>query len=125
MLRKSKLTEIYKRFGFTEENTGNESIAVYSIKTGHYHNADILPLNNEVNVNQTFEEYRQLGYACQIKKYQSYEEAHKELFNGFFSVDSTKEGANKQVISSQADSLIKISRIWADFFPANTSNQPI
>ncbi|WP_438821564.1 helix-turn-helix domain-containing protein [Klebsiella variicola] len=24
-----------------------------------------------------------------------------------------------------ADSLIKISRIWADFFPANTSNQPI
>lgn len=62
MLRKSKLTEIYKRFGFTEENTGNESIAVYSIKTGHYHNADILPLNNEVNVNQTFEEYRQLGY---------------------------------------------------------------
>ncbi|QLP00899.1 hypothetical protein [Enterobacter hormaechei] len=40
-------------------------------------------------------------------------------------VTCTKEGANKQVISSQADSLIKISRIWADFFPANTSNQPI
>ncbi len=38
---------------------------------------------------------------------------------------NAKEGANKQVISSQADSLIKISRIWADFFPANTSNQPI
>ncbi|CAM7076284.1 Uncharacterized membrane protein [Escherichia coli] len=36
-----------------------------------------------------------------------------------------REGANKQVISSQADSLIKISRFWADFFPANTSNQPI
>ncbi|MFK5304216.1 hypothetical protein ACI3ST_30330, partial [Klebsiella pneumoniae] len=35
---------------------------------------------------------------------------------------NAKEGANKQVISSQADSLIKISRIWADFFPANTSN---
>ncbi|KJX28803.1 aBC transporter, partial [Enterobacter chengduensis] len=27
-----------------------------------------------------------------------------------------REGANKQVMSSQADSLIKISRIWADFF---------
>lgn len=40
-------------------------------------------------------------------------------------VNNSKEGANKQVISSQADSLIKISRIWADFFPANTSNQPI
>ena len=33
--------------------------------------------------------------------------------------NASKEGANKQVISSQADSLIKISRIWADFFPAN------
>ncbi len=39
--------------------------------------------------------------------------------------NSLRESANKQVISSQADSLIKISRIWADFFPANTSNQPI
>ena len=44
--------------------------------------------------------------------------------NGLWGLLS-KEGANKQVISSQADSLIKISRIWADFFPANTSNQPI
>ncbi|WP_237765220.1 sugar phosphorylase, partial [Enterobacter hormaechei] len=37
-----------------------------------------------------------------------------ELLSG----QDIREGANKQVISSQADSLIKISRIWADFFPA-------
>ena len=43
----------------------------------------------------------------------------------FIKLVAAREGANKQVISSQADSLIKISRIWADFFPANTSNQPI
>ena len=48
----------------------------------------------------------------------------KIKFDSLASHDIT-EGANKQVISSQADSLIKISRIWADFFPANTSNQPI
>uniref|UniRef100_UPI001ABD063B hypothetical protein n=1 Tax=Klebsiella variicola TaxID=244366 RepID=UPI001ABD063B len=30
-----------------------------------------------------------------------------------------------QQVGSITDSLIKISRIWADFFPANTSNQPI
>nr|WP_309144627.1 fimbria biosynthesis transcriptional regulator FimZ [Citrobacter portucalensis] len=47
------------------------------------------------------------------------------LSNKTISAHKAKEGANKQVISSQADSLIKISRIWADFFPANTSNQPI
>ena len=48
--------------------------------------------------------------------------AEKSLF---INPPYSREGANKQVISSQADSLIKISRIWADFFPANTSNQPI
>ena len=51
-----------------------------------------------------------------------------KFFNYYKQGDETsaiREGANKQVISSQADSLIKISRIWADFFPANTSNQPI
>ncbi len=32
------------------------------------------------------------------------------------------ESANKQVISSQAGSLIKISRIRADCSPVNTSN---
>ncbi|PUG95832.1 hypothetical protein DB361_28210 [Klebsiella pneumoniae] len=48
-----------------------------------------------------------------------------ELFYVVSRIKTVREGANKQVISSQADSLIKISRIWADFFPANTSNQPI
>ena len=49
----------------------------------------------------------------------------KEIKKYSAHIDRFREGANKQVISSQADSLIKISRIWADFFPANTSNQPI
>ncbi|UER60143.1 hypothetical protein [Enterobacter roggenkampii] len=50
---------------------------------------------------------------------------HKKYNAENYEAISSMEGANKQVISSQADSLIKISRIWADFFPANTSNQPI
>ncbi|MCK3591296.1 hypothetical protein MZI14_13585, partial [Escherichia coli] len=53
-------------------------------------------------------------------------EEHKKMLSGSdanskTSSSSFKEGANKQVISSQVDSLIKISRIWANFFPANTS----
>ncbi|MDS1388552.1 hypothetical protein XC66_26665 [Klebsiella pneumoniae] len=50
---------------------------------------------------------------------------YMEVYNERFRSQMIREGANKQVISSQADSLIKISRIWADFFPANPSNQPI
>ncbi len=55
--------------------------------------------------------------------HQDMAEMHKKMMKS--KPAASKEGANKQVISSQADSLIKISRIWADFFPANTSNQPI
>ncbi|MCJ4767983.1 hypothetical protein LNT51_25855, partial [Klebsiella pneumoniae] len=33
--------------------------------------------------------------------------------NSVSDANTAREGANKQVISSQADSLIKISRIWA------------
>ncbi|HBV4973744.1 TPA: hypothetical protein MDZ92_005595 [Klebsiella pneumoniae] len=47
---------------------------------------------------------------------------HEKEKLAFLNIAGAREGANKQVISSQADSLIKISRIWADFFPANTSN---
>ncbi len=52
------------------------------------------------------------------------------LFIGFVGAEvariffllGTRESANKQVISSQAGSLIKISRIRADCSPVNTSN---
>ncbi|MEB1007821.1 hypothetical protein VC862_24895, partial [Citrobacter braakii] len=63
-----------------------------------------------------------------MQKYEPVYPAHqneKEFYAGLLKTCwEVREGANKQVISSQADSLIKISRIWADFFPANTSNQP-
>ncbi len=64
----------------------------------------------------SFEEWYQQGYWTDAYIPYAFVERNKVI---------AKEGANKQVISSQADSLIKISRIWADFFPANTSNQPI
>ncbi|MCH0801424.1 hypothetical protein, partial [Klebsiella pneumoniae] len=38
----------------------------------------------------------------------------KHQIFGQTDLELLREGANKQVISSQADSLIKISRIWAD-----------
>ncbi|BBK16674.1 hypothetical protein SL180013_11740 [Salmonella enterica subsp. enterica serovar Senftenberg] len=63
------------------------------------------------------EELKGVARALYLKRYTPQEIADE--------LNLPKEGANKQVISSQVDSLIKISRIWADFFPANTSNQPI
>ncbi|MGF7835938.1 hypothetical protein AAGQ41_26750, partial [Klebsiella pneumoniae] len=41
------------------------------------------------------------------------EHPYKQYDADVYPVPVIREGANKQVISSQADSLIKISRIWA------------
>ncbi|GKW19591.1 hypothetical protein PEC302107_13200 [Pectobacterium araliae] len=119
MLKKNKLTEIYKKFGFTEEYSDDENIAVYSIKTGHYHNADILPLIDGVDVSKTFEQYKQLNYACQTRNYKTYEEAHEELFHGFFSVESTKERLIKDY-TSFTDAIVKVHSPTASYSYINS-----
>ena len=70
---------------------------------------------DSINESINYEEFKKIWFP----------DVNAHVFISHSHVDKAKEGANKQVISSQADSLIKISRIWADFFPANTSNQPI
>ena len=90
------------------------------VKEAIHHPADLI---NKVISGQAA---RRQGISASDDSTEKYEresfgrQVYKHLMSGV-----SKEGANKQVISSQADSLIKISRIWADFFPANTSNQPI
>ena len=119
MLKKNKLTEIYKKFGFTEEYSGDENIAVYSIKTGHYHNADILPLIDGVDVSKIFEQYKESDYACQTRNYKTYEEAHEELFQGFFSVESTKERLIKDY-TSFTDAIVKVHSPTASYSYINS-----
>lgn len=107
MLNKHKLSEIYKKYGFIEESVSTPDIAVFSIKAGHYHNADIIPLKKNIDVEGIFEEYKDLGYACQKREYDSHEDAHKELFSGFFSIDSTKQRLRKEY-SNFTESIVKI-----------------
>nr|WP_150321507.1 J domain-containing protein [Enterobacter hormaechei] len=92
----------------------------------HYDN---LKVSQEAPVEVIQAAYRTLAkkYHPDLNRDNPDAEKIMQILNEAYEVlsDPVREGANKQVISSQADSLIKISRIWADFFPANTSNQPI
>ncbi|ATM40505.1 hypothetical protein CRN23_27350 (plasmid) [Klebsiella pneumoniae] len=72
-----------------------------------------------------FSSLRQASFFSSVEISASAADRTAAIFCCSLILGKSREGANKQVISSQADSLIKISRIWADFFPANTSNQPI
>ncbi|OEH01681.1 hypothetical protein AN685_0215915 [Enterobacter roggenkampii] len=93
---------------------GHIDLLVMSSVGSHYFYSHLTHYFNRI-FNHIFDQ----GFHCGIKVYVCFGCMNRYNQTVF------REGANKQVISSQADSLIKISRIWADFFPANTSNQPI
>ena len=107
-LNESDLHTVNEAWGYNDEYghaTGLAGLALIGDFTDH------LIHNNPVRINHRIES---------VKIISQKESNDSKLYGNL-----VREGANKQVISSQADSLIKISRIWADFFPANTSNQPI
>lgn len=107
MLDKVKLKQAYQRYGFHEEPSSIDDVIVFSIKTGHYHNADIIALNDSIDVSETLFEYQESGYACQTKQYNSIEDVEAALFNGFFNIDSTRERLNRDY-QEFTDSLVKV-----------------
>ncbi|MEZ9848777.1 NACHT domain-containing NTPase [Vibrio breoganii] len=80
---------------------------VFSIRTGHYHNADIIPLNRSIDVSQTFQEFQELGYACQTKAYNCASEIETALFSGFFNLELTRQRLTRDY-NEFTDSLVKI-----------------
>jgi hypothetical protein len=67
-----------------------------------------------LKINGEYMSIRDKGPSFIVYPYDSLPELNNQIYYSR-SAWQVREGANKQVISSQADSLIKISRIWADF----------
>lgn len=107
ILDRSKVRQAYERYGFFEQPCSEKNVMVFSIRTGHYHNADIIPLAPSLDVRQTFREYQELGYACQIKEYDSVNDIEAALFSGFFNLDSTRQRLARDY-DEFTDSLVKI-----------------
>lgn len=107
LLDRSKVRQAYERYGFFEQPSSEKDVMVFSIRTGHYHNADIIPLSPSINVSQTFHEYQELGYACQTKGYSCVSEIETALFSGFFNLDSTRQRLNRDY-KDFTNSLVKI-----------------
>lgn len=86
---KDKLREIYKRYGFEVAKIySEEEVIVFTLKTGYFDNADIVPLNKNSNTEKAFSDFSKAGYACTTRDYVSPEKTELELFKGFFSVST-------------------------------------
>jgi len=100
MLNHQEIINIYKKYGFNyERNTNYDDILIFTIQSGHYHNADIINLadpGNLSNLEKAFEEYSSAGYACIKRKYSSIENVKNGLFDGFFSVKNTKKHLQRE-----------------------------
>ena len=84
-----KLTEVYKTYGFELAKTyQNYSVLVFTLKTGYFDNADIVPTDADFNADIAFKEFSAAGFACTIRALLSPNQAEQQLFKGFFSVES-------------------------------------
>lgn len=89
---RKELTEAYKRYGFELAKTyDNEQVIVFTIKTGYFDNADIVPLVEGCDTSQAFNDFSKAGFACSVRSFQTATQAENQLFKGFFSVESIIE----------------------------------
>ncbi|MCU4639320.1 NACHT domain-containing protein [Acinetobacter courvalinii] len=100
MLDRNEIIDIYRSYGFTFERTSEyKNILIFTIQSGHYHNADIIDLNypsNSTAYEKAFNDYSTSGYACIKRKFTNIENVKEGLFEGFFSVENTKNHLKKE-----------------------------
>lgn len=107
LLDRAKVRLAYERYGFIEKATNQKNVMVFSIRTGHYHNADIIPLDPAIDVTETIQEFQDCGFACQIRDYACVTEIETALFTGFFNLDSTRKRLLRDY-EEFTDSLVRI-----------------
>jgi len=86
---KSALKDVYRQYGFELAKVYDEDdVLVFTLKTGYFDNADIVPLSETANPQQALTEFQKVGFACTIRELKTPAQAEEELFKGFFSVKS-------------------------------------
>lgn len=103
-----KLIETYKTYGFELAKTyHNDGVLVFTLKTGYFDNADIVPVSTDFNAENAFNEFSKTGFACTIRSFLSPNQAEQQLFKGFFSVDSILSRLNNDY-QRFADNIVSV-----------------
>ena len=104
---KRELEEIYRRYDFELAKVyETEDVIVFTLKTGYFDNADIVPLSERANTRKPFEDFSATGYACTVRSFLSAKQTEAELFKGFFSVTSILDRLEKDY-RQFANSIVK------------------
>ncbi|UXZ96191.1 hypothetical protein K3169_28585 [Pseudomonas phytophila] len=96
MIDTTELKKIYKQYGFEEAKSNEPDIHVFTYRSGHFHNADIVKVSERGDEEKVFSQFKRSGYACRIREYQTTTDIESTLFKGFFSVDSTRSKLKRE-----------------------------
>ncbi|MEN5397641.1 hypothetical protein ABE612_09005 [Achromobacter xylosoxidans] len=92
MTKKTDLIDAYRRYGFSLARTAeSDNALVFTLKNGYFDNAEIIKLNPDFCTADLFSEFSKAGYACKVRNAKTPQQTEEELFNGFFSVLSTRD----------------------------------
>lgn len=106
MIDVEELRRLYRQYGFEEAKSNELGIHVFTYRSGHFHNADIVNVGGKGDEERVFNEFKKSGYACKIRKYENNLEIENTLFRGFFSADATRKKLKKDY-SRYTDSIAK------------------
>lgn len=89
---KNKIIDIYTRYGFTlQKEYPSSGVLVFLMSAGYFKNVDIVPIDERHDSKTAFSEFSDLGYACSVRDYLRPDLVERQLFEGFFSIDSNRE----------------------------------
>lgn len=81
-----ELDDVYRAYGFKRQWCSQKGIAVYVFRSGYFHNADIVRLNDDSDISGIVKDYENGGYSTAIRNFRSIHDTSKLLFDGFFNV---------------------------------------
>ncbi len=79
-----ELDKLFASYNYRLAESSNNDVRVYTLRYGMYHAAEIVLINDGVDVSQIKSEYSDLGYATEIQKLSSGKNLEEYLFEGFF-----------------------------------------
>lgn len=92
------IIQLFKKYGFDyRKSSSSDNFMAFTYKTGFFHNAELISLNNEdreridAEMEVKAKELQLLGFSTKKSFYDSFTEIERNLFDGFFNVEHWKE----------------------------------
>jgi hypothetical protein len=89
---KANLIALYQDYGFElKQNYDSDKVLVFGFSGGYFRNVDIVPYSENSVLDNAYNEFQSMGFACQKRRFRQYDAVDKELFEGFFSLQNNKK----------------------------------